>query len=283
MTRELNRLEHAIPPYKFLTAFAQIVSRLGHPNANVLACLQSIVQRVLHAHPSQALWSIVGVANGSSPNKKRCTDLLDKVSASASTPASLRDQIAQVREAAKQLVLVCDNKTTSGTFSAHAQQGLRRLFPLSLAMPVQANLTGTLPAKGEDEKAHRPFAADQATVMDIDDTVEVLASLQRPKKINLISSTGAKVRFLLKRDDDLRKDARVIDFASMVNVFLKRDPDARKRRLRMRTYAVITLNETYALLEWVPHTVALRGVLDSLYKSRGMNQYMVRRALLWKQ
>jgi hypothetical protein len=61
--------------------------------------------------------------------------------------------------------------------------------------------------------------------------VEVLNSLQRPKKITFFGSDGTSNPFLCKPKDDLRKDSRVMEFNSMINVFLRRNDQARKREL----------------------------------------------------
>ena len=36
--------------------------------------------------------------------------------------------------------------------------------------------------------------------------------------------------------DDLRKDCRLMEFNALVNKFLSKDPEARKRDLHIRTY-----------------------------------------------
>ena len=66
--------------------------------------------------------------------------------------------------------------------------------------------------------------------------VEILSSLQRPKKISIRASDGKSYAFLCKPKDDLRKDARLAEFAAIVNKCLFRDPESGKRHLRIRTY-----------------------------------------------
>ena len=54
-----------------------------------------------------------------------------------------------------------------------------------------------------------------------------MKSLQMPKRITAIGSDGKEYRFLLKKEDDLRKDARTMEFNNMINTFLKKNPEAR--------------------------------------------------------
>lgn len=42
-----------------------------------------------------------------------------------------------------------------------------------------------------------------------------------------------------------------MEFNGMINRLLQKDPAGRARKLRMRTYAVICLNEECGVLEWV--------------------------------
>lgn len=55
----------------------------------------------------------------------------------------------------------------------------------------------------------------------------------RPRKITINDSTGKTHFFLCKPKDDLRKDARLMEFNSMINKLLKKDHDSRKRQLCM--------------------------------------------------
>lgn len=42
-----------------------------------------------------------------------------------------------------------------------------------------------------------------------------------------------------------------MEFHSLINKLLQKDPETRRRQLRIRTYAVVPLNEECGLLEWV--------------------------------
>jgi len=55
---------------------------------------------------------------------------------------------------------------------------------------------------------HNPFPRDPVYIVGVEDEVEVMQSLQRPKKISLRGSDGKLYVFLCKPQDDLRKDFR---------------------------------------------------------------------------
>ena len=62
---------------------------------------------------------------------------------------------------------------------------LVRSLPLEVMMPVNSGLTLMLPTSGCTERQHQPFA-EVVTIADIKDEVELLPSLQKPKKVCLL-------------------------------------------------------------------------------------------------
>lgn len=51
--------------------------------------------------------------------------------------------------------------------------------------------------------------------------VEILASLQKPKKISLKGSDGKFYTMMCKPKDDLRKDCRLMEFNCLINKVLR--------------------------------------------------------------
>lgn len=95
-----------------------------------------------------------------------------------------------------------------------------------------------------------------------------MPSLQRPRRITLIGSNGKKYMHMLKPKDDLRKDFRLMEFNAIVNQYLHHDSQSRQRRLHIRTYAVIPLNEECGIIEWVPNLIAFRTIIINLHKQK---------------
>jgi serine/threonine-protein kinase ATR len=59
-----------------------------------------------------------------------------------------------------------------------------------------------------------------------------MRSLAKPRKITIRGSNGQIYMFLGKPKDDLRKDARLMDFNSIINKLLKATSESRRRQLR---------------------------------------------------
>jgi serine/threonine-protein kinase ATR len=66
--------------------------------------------------------------------------------------------------------------------------------------------------------------------------IEVIRSLAKPKKISILGSDGQIYMFLGKPKDDLRKDARLMDFNAIINKLLKANSESRRRQLRWCLY-----------------------------------------------
>ena len=114
--------------------------------------------------------------------------------------------------------------------------------PSRMIMPLQDALTCTLPSTSDTVKSHNPFPLPPVEIHGgfggrdwlksaFSDTVEVMPSLQKPKKLVFIGTDGRHYPFLCKPHDDLRKDARLMDFNSMINKLLNSASESRRRQL----------------------------------------------------
>ncbi|KAL0064377.1 Serine/threonine-protein kinase tel1 [Marasmius tenuissimus] len=87
--------------------------------------------------------------------------------------------------------------------------------------------------------------------------------LSKPKICACRGSDGKSYKQLFKGEesDDLRQDAVMEQVFQLVNTVLQRDPETRRRQLRVRDYKVIPLDTQAGVLEFVHSTIPLRGWL----------------------
>ena len=144
------------------------------------------------------------------------------------------------------------------------------IAPCQLVLPTQSVLTVTLPSPTDACQNHGPYAfvANPPTIRRFHDEVDIMSSLQKPRKITIEGSDGHSYSFLCKPKDDLRKDMRLMEFNNMINRFFKRDPESSRRSLYIRTYAVTPLNEECGIIEWVNNVNTLREILLHYYKQK---------------
>ncbi|KAL2098334.1 hypothetical protein ACEWY4_007541 [Coilia grayii] len=264
-----------LSPYQFLTAFSQLISRICHPSHDVFAVLLEIVAKVFLAYPQQAMWMMTAVLKSSYPTRmNRCKEILRKA---VNLESSLEKFIVDATKLTDRL-LELSNKPVDGncanlSMNVHFKT-LKLLVKDStfsqILIPLQSVLIPTLPSTGGANCNHDAFPGHWAYLAGFDDMVEILASLQKPKKICLKGSDGKLYTMMCKPKDDLRKDCRLMEVNCLINKCLRKDAESRRRDLCIRTYAVIPLSEECGLIEWVNNTAGLRHILMELYKERGL-------------
>ncbi|XP_056151597.1 serine/threonine-protein kinase ATR [Lampris incognitus] len=283
MRMELNKINAAIKencaclaPYQFLTAFSQLISRVCHSSNDVFDVLMTIVAKVLLAYPQQAMWLMTAVSKSSyTMRKNRCNEILKKA---VSLKESLGKFIGDINRLTDKLLELCnkqvDGNTTTYSMNVHFKQ-LKRLVEEStfsqILIPLQSVLIPTLPSTGGASTQHDAFPGHWVYLAGFEDCVEILNSLQKPKKISLKGCDGQSYTMMCKPKDDLRKDCRLMEFNCLINKCLRKDAESRRRELHIRTYAVIPLNEECGIIEWVNNTAGLRHILNKLYKEKGVN------------
>uniref|UniRef100_A0A7M4FRJ4 Serine/threonine-protein kinase ATR n=1 Tax=Crocodylus porosus TaxID=8502 RepID=A0A7M4FRJ4_CROPO len=264
-----------LAPYQFLTAFSQLISRICHSHDEVFVVLMAIVAKVFLAYPQQAMWMITAVSKSSYPMRvNRCKEILNKA---IHMKASLGKFIGDATRLTDKLLELC-NKPVDGNSSTLSMsihfKSLKKLVEeqtfSEILIPLQSVMIPTLPSTVGTHSNHDPFPGRWAYIAGFDDTVEILASLQKPKKISLKGSDGKSYIMMCKPKDDLRKDCRLMEFNSLINKFLRKDAESRRRELHIRTYAVIPLNDECGIIEWVNNTAGLRSILIKLYKEKGI-------------
>lgn len=99
---------------------------------------------------------------------------------------------------------------------------------LDLIIPISSSMTISMPLNGQPFVTHAPFGK-LAKLCGFAENIEVLNSLQRPKKVTMIGSDGKRYIFLCKPEDDMRKDSRLMELNAIINRLLKKNGDSRRR------------------------------------------------------
>lgn len=280
--RQLNKYIDRIPAYVFFNGLAQMLSRISHPNSEVWKTLSNILIRIVSAHPSQALWSVLALVKATDPTRReRGNEVLNKVKdpKSRGKPDTmgidLRVLITHGQRMSAGLLQACEQPVDIRGNQASLAKDLgfsHKLAPCNLVVPVEATLTTNIPSGSDAERIRKfkAFAQDRITIQSFEDSVLILNSLQRPRKIVVRGSNGKRYGLLCKPKDDLRKDQRLMEFNGIINRALKRDAESSKRRLYIKTYAVTPLSEESGTLEWVEGIKPIRDILLGIYSRKGI-------------
>ncbi|CAL1526088.1 unnamed protein product, partial [Lymnaea stagnalis] len=271
---KIHLFNQQLCPYQMFTAFPQLISRICHAQPEVFQQLEEIISHLLVEYPHQAMWMMMAVSKSSYQMRvRRCQDIF---ATAIRKNAFLSKLIQDCKKLTERLLELCEKDFGACQTVSLSQtfKPLKRLFDDSsfshILLPLQSSVTVKLPSTVSDDIQHSPFPDNQIYIRGFTDTIEILPSLQKPKKITLVGSDGQFYVMMCKPKDDLRKDCRLMEFNSVVNRFLRRDAESRRRGLLIRTYTVTPLNEECGLIEWVNNTSGLRHILVKLYKERGL-------------
>lgn len=275
----MKKFSRRLKPFQWLAVFPQLVARIVQKNEDAWLVLQDMILQVLLAYPQQAMWSMVaGASSKDAERKRRYSEIIHRLtSKSGSSHREVVKVVSSSQRLAKELLRLCDYNVGKN----ETVLSMEKLFPgllevaatSELLLPLQSSMTVLLPSNHLISEVHRPFPLNLPTIQTFEDTIEVMNSLQKPRKVMILGNDGSRYPFLCKPKDDLRKDARLMEFDSMINKLLLSQPESRKRKLYVRTYAVLILNEEHGLIEWVPHTVGYRHILTKLYNAKNMQIY----------
>ncbi|KAF8560578.1 hypothetical protein P879_05106 [Paragonimus westermani] len=279
----MRRNIQQIPAYQYYTALGQLLSRVCHEVPTIVSTLIDLVVRIFEAYPLQTIWFLMPLNDSTvRQRRERCQQIFSLV----------KSRQPQLSKFITDSIALCTHlRTICGLFMSterrelrsfslrQSQRPLTRLIENSnfsqILIPTHQQLVPNLlpsRARHEDVQRHWPFGSgpDQLVCLTrMDDTVEILGSQTKPKKMTWIGSDGRRYIIVAKPNDDLRKDSRLMELNGMINKFLAKNPDTRRRALQIRTYAVIPLSENGGLIEWVSNTEPFRTIITKLYNESG--------------
>ncbi|XP_018655277.1 putative phosphatidylinositol 3-and 4-kinase [Schistosoma mansoni] len=282
--QELMRINcQRIPVYQFYTALSQLLSRVCHEIPTVVTTLIALIVRIFETYPLQTMWFLIPLNDSTVRQRRdRCQQIFNMIKTKQPHLSKfIADSIA-----------LCNHlKTVCGLFMTADRRELRnfslrqtvrpitRLIESSefsrILIPIHRQLVPNhlLPNATPEQIAHHwPFAEQPDRLVcltHIEDTVEILGSQTRPKKMTWVGSDGREYIIVAKPNDDLRKDSRLMELNGMINKFLVINENTRRRALQIRTYAVIPLSEKGGLIEWVRNTQPFRSIITRLYNEIG--------------
>lgn len=102
----------------------------------------------------------------------------------------------------------------------------------------------------------------QPFITRIQPMVDVINTKQLPRKLYMRSDQG-KFTFLLKGNEDLRQDERVMQLIALTNMLLSHNSEAFERQLFIQPYSVIPLSPNSGLLAWLSNTETIMQLISS--------------------
>ncbi|KNH07705.1 phosphatidylinositol 4-kinase [Perkinsela sp. CCAP 1560/4] len=106
--------------------------------------------------------------------------------------------------------------------------------------------------------------------------VRIIQSKQRPHRIALRSADGKVYKFLLKANEDLRTDERVMQLFSLINTFFLHSPVAPQTHNSIdpiMTYSVVPLSQDVGLIQWIENTETIYQMITKHRSARGSSTF----------
>lgn len=129
------------------------------------------------------------------------------------------------------------------------------ILKMSDISPVLAELKNTvitMPGVHTNQRAVR------VTIKAIENTVAILPTKTRPKKLVFNGSDGKPYTYLFKGLEDLHLDERIMQLLSITNTMMARDSENNDNQTyRARHYSVIPLGPRSGLISWVDNVTPL--------------------------
>ncbi|KAI5504130.1 protein serine/threonine kinase protein [Trichomonas vaginalis G3] len=104
----------------------------------------------------------------------------------------------------------------------------------------------------------------------IEPALQVLSTQQHPRCVLMVDEKGDKVKFLLKGNEDLRLDQRVMQFFVLINSLLNNSRQKREIPAQIAQYAIIPLAPTAGLISWVTGADTLHQMICDMRVTKGI-------------
>ncbi|KAH9578752.1 UME domain [Trypanosoma melophagium] len=275
MERYLLDNSSKLPAAFLITALPQLLSRLGNGNNNVVNIITKTVVDLMITFPQQCLWQVLPIVFSRLANRSEVArqEIVAQFVKHVPTQKTL---VSNMSALFKSLIELCNCSATTlvgGRSSPSASldgqpfiQNIQEMLPKAgIILPIMVNLFPNAIGVSNSKEVF----LGTATFHSFGSRVDIMSSLQKPKRIVVISNEGNRVSFLCKSRDEPRKDMRMMEIASLMNTFFLSDPEARRKRFSLRRYAVAALSDDCAIIEWVNNLSPFRKVVEGCYVMDG--------------
>ncbi|XP_071442660.1 serine-protein kinase ATM-like [Hetaerina americana] len=264
----------SIPSYKLIYVIPQLLPRIVQSKGNCSRILKSIVEKCAISHPHHVIPNILALAYSLKD--------LDK----ADDSDAFMTETQKENQLAAQKMISKLKKIPSLIENVKEQSELwEALISLSY-LKVNSNLREYAMDENIQLTRLKDLTHVQVSTVELaisptgmyDNIISIhkympkftlVGGINMPKRITCIGTDGKNYRQLLKSQDDLRQDAVMQQVFQLINFFLKKDENAQKRRLHIRTYKVVPLSHRSGIIEWCTNCTAIGTYLQGTKKVVG--------------
>lgn len=262
-TNVSKSVEMELPLKYWFSVFSQLLSRLPKTkNRTYKVIFEKCLQCIEH-YPEQSLWAVFAQFNSdddkrSLVGKKLIRNFMKSPNCVAEKWDSNKNLFNKANEvflSFKRMTKIEKSRNTKVCSLKSDFKFDHKIVPAPLVVPNKRNFTINA-------------SRDLVTIVKFVDKVHIMNSLQRPRRLEMVGTDGKIYSVLFKLNDDLRKDSKLMELTNMIDDLLHQDYQSHKRNLHINTFAVIPLNESYGIIEWVSNHRTIKSILDEKYHGK---------------
>ncbi|KAI1301180.1 Serine/threonine-protein kinase atr [Halotydeus destructor] len=268
-------IRKTVPGYILYSSLSQMLSRLCHRNQAVRKTLCDIIRSIAQDNPHQIAWKLIHVYFSTDEERQNaCEKIMDSLNTYGSDKVTIKQIWLSYKDFGAALIKFKDYKfhlDQNHRATLDDDMDMAKYFTAvkkgkqcRILLPMTETLKERVPFKTEA----RGFGKT-VYIREMNPVVVVMQSKVKPIKITFKGDDGREHSLLYKPSDDLRMDARAMEFIDVVNRHLMRDREARKRQLFVRRYAVIPITKVCGLVEWIDNLQSLRAIFYDAYSRFG--------------
>ena len=237
----VNKHIESVNLFVLANSITFIISRINNCNKELLNTLYIMIERALSRYPDHVLWNLMYLK------------LISKSKSDAPfwniNDLNIKDKISKFESVTSKLL----------EFAPLDLNNISKDDPRRIALHKALDNCGIIVPNKNNFGIK---SQDLPVIVELDPDIKQCESKQNPKIIKFHSNDGLSTKFLLKKDRDMRKDMRMMEFCNYLNLIFKRDRRTKQRNFNITTYSVICLTEETSLIEWVDNTQTLNNVLE---------------------
>ncbi|KAK1142044.1 phosphatidylinositol kinase- protein kinase tor1 [Aspergillus melleus] len=115
---------------------------------------------------------------------------------------------------------------------------------------------------------YRNHASPVVKVARFDPNLPVIESRKRPRRLKIVGDDGNVYMYLLKGQEDIRQDERVMQLFGLVNTLFAGDSESVRRQLAVQPFQAIPLSQSSGLLGWVSNSDTILSLIKEHREAR---------------
>ncbi|KAI9295236.1 hypothetical protein K502DRAFT_227075 [Neoconidiobolus thromboides FSU 785] len=271
VNKYLKGMAEKLKPYQFLPVLSQLISRVCVGCKDLYKILSAMIIKIFIAYPDQTLWGFFSSFLSEDKTRKALSiKIIDKSSQENSRVGEIYKEMLKFERFLLQLKKLSRSENLRP--GAYKLQDVIPNFDTkyqftSLLIPIESQLKFTLPndmnTNYDNNLNFNPYNNNLITMNGFGSKLLVMPSMMRPIRFEIKGSDGNLYRFLCKPKDDLRKDARLMEFCNILNKMFYKNPESRMRHINIKTFTALPINNSVGLVEWVNDTECVKTIITS--------------------